>query len=516
MSGGRVFIIGAGPGDAGLMTARGIRLLADADVVVFDKLAEASLRWARPEAERIAAGAPAERATAQDAISMLLAEKAREGLTVARLKWGDPFLFDSGVKEALFLHEQGIPFEVVPGVPSAIGSAAYAGVPLTHPDADDAVVLIRGHEDEVDSIPNLDWRSLAALEGSIVCFAGPRLAAGILQALVREGRSPDDSAALVYRGTRPGQKTITGTIAELLDALATAAPENGEPAQLIVGDVTRLREHMRWFDARPLFGKRIVLTRSIDRARDLADALENLGAETIVAPVFRLGPPDDPEAMDRAAASLDRYDWIVFESAISAARLLNAIARGPKDLRALGHVRICAIGPSTAEPLQAAGLKPDVVLPELRVEGVGDAMEAHAPLEGRHVLVVRPDHERNVIADALSARGADVSDLIAYRTDADPPDSPAAQRIYGMLLDGAIDAVTFASPTAVRRFASLVGEEHAGDLLNTTVVAAIGPVTAAAAEALGIRTPVVAQEHTVEGLVRALVAHFSAGATSRV
>lgn len=510
---GRVFIIGAGPGDPFLISARGCRVLADAEVIVYDRAAESALRWARADAERIDVGAPAERAVAQDAISMLLAEKAREGRTVARLKWGDPFLFDSGAKEAMFLHEQQIPFEVVPGVPSAIGAAAYAGIPLTHPDAGDAVVFIRGHEDEVDSIPNVDWRALAALDGSLVCWAGPRLAAGILRALVDVGRPRDDAAALIYRGTRPAQHTVTGTIGDLLDQFAASPP--GEPALLVVGDVIRLREHIRWFDARPLFGRRIILTRSADRAHELGDALEHLGAETLIAPTFRLRPPEDPEAVERAAASLDRFDWVIFESAVAAARFVAAVTHGPQDLRAFGRTSICAIGPSTEDQLRASGLKPDVVLPELQVDRVAAAMSAHAPVEGRSVLIVRPDHERNLVADALSERGAAVTDLVAYRTDADPPDSPAAQRIYRLLLDGKIDAVTFTSPTAVRRFASLIGEEQAADLLGTTVVATIGPVTAAAALELGINPAVVAERFTVEGLVSALVDHFTLTASPR-
>ena len=508
---GRVFIIGAGPGDPGLMTVRGVRLLAEADVVVYDTAAEPALRFARPDAERIAVGAPAERAVAQDAISMLIAEKAREGHTVARLKWGDPFVFDSGAKEAMFLHEQGIGFDVVPGVPSAIGGAAYAGIPLTHPDAGDAVVLIRGHEDEVDSIPHLDWRALASLDGTIVCYAGPRLVAGILRALVDEGRPLDDAAALIYRGTRPTQRTVTGTIGALLERASAGTPENGDAALLVVGDVIRLREHVRWFDARPLFGRRIIVTRSTDRARELGDALENLGAEYVVAPTFRLTPPEDPEAVDRAVASLDRFDWIVFESAAAVAHVLAALARGPRDLRALGRASICAVGPSTADQLQAAGLKPDVVIPELRVEGIGQSMAEQATVAGRSVLVVRPDHEHNVVSDALTDMGATVTDLIAYRTEADPPDSPAAQRIYGMLLDGKVDAVTFTSPTAVRRFSALIGTEQAADLLGTTVVAAIGPVTAAAAVELGIQPTVIAETFTVDGLVDALVKHFATG-----
>jgi uroporphyrinogen III methyltransferase/synthase len=505
---GRVFIIGAGPGDPGLITARGVKLLADADVVVYDRGVEAVLRWARPDAERIAAGAPAERETAQDAISMLLAEKARDGHTVARLKWGDPYVFDSGAKEALFLHEQGVPFEVVPGVPAAVGGPAYAGVPITYPGSGDVIVLLRGHEGEIDTTPDVDWGALAQLDGTLVCYAGARLVPHVLTALVENGRAPDDTAALIYRGTQPGQRTISGTIEELIEATADDQETATEPALLVVGEVTGLRNHLRWFDERPLFGRRIVVTRSPEQAEELVDALETLGAQPIIAPTFRLAPPEDPEAVDRAAASLDKYHWLVFESATAVTRLLSALSRGPHDLRALGHVSVCAIGPSTADRLIAGGIKPDVIIPEFRVESISDAIASTGPLEGQQILIVRPDHLRDVLASDLASRGAEVTDLVAYRTAPEPPDSPAAQDLYRALLDNRIDAVMFTSPTTVRRFASLIGEEQVADLLNTTVVAAIGPVTAAAARELGIHPQVVPDAYTVSGLVRAVVEHF--------
>lgn len=505
---GRVYIIGAGPGDPGLMTARGVKLLADADVVVYDRGVEAVLRWARPEAERIAAGAPAERETAQDAISMLLAEKARDGHVVARLKWGDPYVFDSGAKEALFLHEQGVPFEVVPGVPAAVGATAYAGVPITYPGAGDAVVFLRGHEGEIDSTPDVDWNALARLDGTVVCYAGARLVPRVLTALLENGLPPDRSAALIYRGTLPGQRTITGTVADLVAATADDQERGTEPALLVVGEVTSLRDHLRWFDERPLFGRRIVVTRSPEQAEELVDALETLGAQAIVAPTFRLAPPEDPEAVDRAAASVDKYHWVVFESATSVTRLLSALSRGPRDLRAMGGVSVCAIGPSTADRLIASGVKPDVVIPEYRVESIVEAIASRGPLDGQSILIVRPDHLRDVLAGDLGERGAAVTDLVAYRTAAESADSPVVQDLYRMLLDGRIDAVMFTSPTAVRRFATVIGEEHVADLLGTTVVAAIGPVTAAAARERGIHPAVVPDSYTVAGLVSALVEHF--------
>lgn len=503
---GRVYIIGAGPGDPGLITARGVRLLASADVVIYDRAVEPVLRWARADAERIAAGAPAEGGTAQDAISMLLAEKARDGHTVARLKWGDPFVFDSGGKEALFLHEQGIRFEVVPGVPAAIGSSAYAGIPVTYPGAADAFVLVRGQESESDEVPDVDWAALSAIDGTMACFVGARLAPTILKRLLDSGIPADRAAALIYRGTLPSQQTLTGTVASLHAAASDNLPDGS--ALLLVGEVVGLRNHLRWFDERPLFGRSIVVTRSPEQAPELVDALETLGAHAIQAPTFRLAPAEDPEAVDRAAAHVDEYDWVVFESASAVTRFLGALTRGPRDLRALGRVHLCAIGPSTADRLTAAGIRPDVIVAEAGPERATDAIDQYAPISGRRVLVVRPDHLHGTLAQDLERLGASVTDLVAYRTEPASPDSPGAQELYRLLLEGRIDAVTFTSPTALRRFAFLIGEEQAADLLNTTVVATIGPVTAAAARALGVRSPLIASSYTVDGLVGLLVDHF--------
>jgi uroporphyrinogen III methyltransferase/synthase len=504
---GRVSIIGAGPGDPGLITARGLRLLAEADVVVYDRAVSALLRLARPEAERIEVGAAAEQDTAQDAISMLLAEKAREGRHVARLKWGDAFVFDSGAKEALFLHEQGVPFEVAPGIPAAVGATAYAGIPVTYPGGADAVVLLRGNEAETAALPDVDWDAIAAIDGTIVCYVSGQMTAEVLRLLLGRGLPPDRTAALIYQGTLPSQRTITGTLPQLLEATSTDG--STDPAVLVIGDVANLRNHLRWFDERPLFGKRVVVTRSREQARDLVEALENLGAQAIEAPTFKLAPPDDPEAVERAAASVNTYAWVIFESANAVGRFLGTLSRGPRDLRAFGGVSLCAIGPSTAERLLAFGLKADLVIPEFRAEGVADSMTAMRGVVGQRVLLVRPDHLRDVLATDLERRGALVTDLIAYRTAPETSDNPAVQTLYRSLLDGAIDAVVFTSPTGVRRFAHLFGEEQAADLLNITTVAAIGPVTAAAASELGIKTTVMPSTYTVEGLVAAVLEHFA-------
>ena len=496
-------MIGAGPGDPGLISVQGLRLLSTADVVIYDRAVANLLRWARSNAEKIEAGAPAEGTMAQDALSMLIADKAREGLSVARLKWGDPFVFDSGAKEALFLHEQRIPFEVVPGIPAAVGASAYAGIPLTYPGSGDAVVLLRGNESGSDALPDVDWGALARLDGTIVCDVTGRLGAAILNALVTHGRDANSPAALVYAGTMTSQRTIGRTIADLLAHLEDGTDTGA--ATLIVGEVASLRDHLRWFDERPLFGKRIIITRSRDQAHELADKLELLGAQTIEAPIFRVAPAEDPEAIDRAAASIDGFQWVIFTSANAVTRFFGALMSGPRDVRALGRVSVCAIGPTTADRVEARGVKPDLEMPEVRVDDLIDALSATGSLNNQRILIVRPDFLRDTLATELARHGASVTDLVAYTTNSAAPESAEAQEIYRQLLDGRVDAVTFTSATAVRRFANLIGSEQAPDLLKSTVVAALGPVTAEAAEQLGITAHVVPAKFTIDALVAALV-----------
>lgn len=502
---GRVVLIGAGPGDPGLLTLRGRRILGDADVVVYDRATTPLLHLARPDAERLEVGAPAEGAVAQEAISMLIADKAREGRLVARLKLGDPFLFGSGAKEALFLHEQHIPFEVVPGVPLAFGSA-YAGVPITYPGGQDALILLRGHETATDAPPDVDWKAVAAIDGTMASYTNARQAAAILTTLIRQGRPSTQTAALIRRGTLPGQETITGTLAELAETLA--ADPDAPSGLLVVGEVAGLREYLRWFDQRPLFGTRIVVTRSREQARDLSEALESLGAQVIEAPVFRLAPPDDPEAIERAAASAGQYHWIVFLSATAVDRFLGAVTAS-RDLRALGGVKIATVGPSSADRAHAFGLRPDAVIPEARPEAIVEALTEHGGLANARVLIVRPDHGRDQSRDGVLAelqrRSADVTDLVAYRTMAGSPESAGAQAIYRQLLDGHINAVTFTTPMAVERFADLIGRDQAADLLNQTTVVTMGPVTAAAAVAMGVTSPRVASPYTIDGVVADLL-----------
>lgn len=500
-----VFIVGAGPGDPGLISVRGQRQLEAADVVVYDHQVHARmLRSARHDAERIDVGPAAPRALDQEAISLLLVEKAREGKTVVRLKVGDPFVFDSGGKEALFLHEQQIPFEVVPGIPGTIGIPAYAGIPLTYPGGGDIVTLIRGNEAETDAPPKVDWALLAGLDGTLVSYAGARQIGAIVNALLSHGRSPEVSAALIYGGTTPAQDTIVGTLATIADRARLHGP-----AMLVIGAVVGLREHLRWFDDRPLFGRRIVVTRSREQARELVDMLEERGADAIQAPTIRIAPAEDPAALDRACAEAGTYDWIVFTSANAVDYFMQRVLENG-DVRDLKGVRLCAIGPSTAQHLSRYGLRVDLTPDEARSEAVIEALRATGEVKGARVLLPRADLARDGLADELRDAGAEVSEVIAYRTMLAPTERDDDQDIYRMLLDRQIDAVTFTSASTVRNFVKMFGEEQAADLLRTTVVASIGPVTAEAAQQLGIETTVMPERYTIPDLVDALVAHFRA------
>ena len=502
-----VYLIGAGPGDPWLVTVRGLRCLSQADVVIYDHLVhQRLLRHTRPEVEKIDVGPAAPEALEQEAICYLLAEKAREGKVVARLKWGDPFLFDRGGEEAIFLHEQGVPFEVVPGVPAAIGVPAYAGIPVTYPGAGDTVTFVRGHESEQARRPNIDWASLCKLGGTLVCYCGPRQLPGLLDALLNHGWSKGSAAAIVTNGTLPGQETTQATLGDL--AVQARQPRFRDPAILVVGKVAALREHLRWFDARPLFGKRIVVTRPREQAADLVESLETLGATVIEAPTVRIVPPEDFAPLDAAVESVRQYDWLVFTSVNGVDYFFQRLQAGPGDARSLAGVRLCAIGPGTADRLARHCLKVDLMPAEYRAEAVVEALRATGDLAGKKFLLPRADIAREVLADDLRKLGADVTEITAYRSVPVELDRDQGPDIYRMLLDKQVDVVTFTSASTVRNFVQLYGAEPVADLLRSATIASIGPVTAEAAQQCGIQTAIMPTDYTIPGLVRAIVEYF--------
>jgi uroporphyrinogen III methyltransferase / synthase len=506
-----VYLIGTGPGDPSLITARGLHAVTTADVLIYDHLVHPRLlRYARQDAEKIDVGSAAPQPLDQEAICYLLVEKAREGKVVARLKWGDPFVFDRGGQEALFLHEQGVMFEVIPGIPAAIGTPSYAGIPITYPGGGDTVTFVRGHEDESSAAPPIDWNALARLGGTVVCYAGPQQLPEILSALLAHGFAKDEPAAIVYDGTLPTQETLDGGLQELSESKGL----RHKPAILVVGRVAALRQHLRWFDERPLFGKRIVVTRSRDQAGELVDLLESLGAEPIEAPMIRITPPADYGPLDKAVSEAGSYDWIIFTSANTVDSFMRRLHAGFGDVRNLKGVNLCAVGPMTADRLARHGVKADLQPAEYRSESIVPALAESGSLKGARILVPRSDLAREVLVDDLRKAGADVTDVTAYRTVLAEIERDGDPDIYRMLLEQRVDAVTFTSASTVRNFMKVFGAEQAADLLRMTAVACIGPVTAEAAEQFGIATTIMPKEYTIPALVEAIVSHFAKAGAS--
>jgi uroporphyrinogen III methyltransferase/synthase len=500
-----VYLIGAGPGAPDLITLRGFRCLQHADVVIYDhKVHPRLLEAARPAAERIDVGSSSPHANDQDAISYLIAEKAREGKVVARLRWCDPFLFGRGGQEALFLHEQGIPFEVVPGVPAAVGSAAYAGIPITYHGGGDTLTLIRGFEDERREKPRVDWTSLSKLGGTLVCLARPTQLPKIVEALLSHGRSPDEASAVVTDGTLSSQRTIVGKLSEILKSIEHE--KLSEPAMLIVGKVVGLREHLRWFDARPLFSRRVLVTRSREQASDLIEPLEVRGAEAVQAPLIRIAPPEDGEPLDRACAQVSRYDWIVFSSPNGVHAFFDRLLRGSRDIRALGRARVCAAGPGTAARLMRLGIAVDLLPNDHHAQGIVEALTAGGGVGGARVLFPRAESASDVLAEDLARAGATVDEVAAYRTVINESDSHLA--IYRQLLDGQLDVVTFTSASAIHAFLAIYGADQAVDLLAHTMVATMGPATLDAAARASITPAIHLAGGTMAELVEAIVAYL--------
>ena len=502
------YFIGAGPGDPGLITVRGLECLRRADVVIHDPgISPRLLARARSDAEVIDVGRSDADEPAAEAIGLLIADKVATGKVVARLKSGDPFLFDRGAEEALILERNGVSFEVVPGIPAGLAAPAYAGIAIGHSLLAEVVTVIRGCEDDHRALADVDWAGVARVHGTVVCYASPQQVPRMLDALRSHGCPADTPAAMIYNGTQPSQETITGTLAEL----ASAAHEHHRrgPAVLVVGRAVSLRNHLRWFDARPLFGKRVLVTRPRDQAAELVDRLNALGAEAIESPMIAILPPDDPGPLLDAAANAGSFDCIVFTSANAVEAFMTALLDGSRDIRALKGPVLCAVGTATADRLSRYGIKVDLVPSEFRAEAVVSTLMAQRPVTSLHVLLPRADIGREVIATQLREAGAEVTEVIAYRTVLQEGPRANEPDIYGMLLDGRIDVVTFTSASAVRNFLKVYGSDQAVDLLNTTIVATIGPVTAETATQLGIRVEIQPTTYTIPAFVDAIAAFYA-------
>ncbi|MCY4659433.1 MAG: uroporphyrinogen-III synthase [Acidobacteria bacterium] len=503
---GCVHLIGTGPGDPLLITVRGRQRLAAADVVVFagrcvpDRL----LRWARPDAERIDVDAAGSGASDADATHRLLADRAHKGLTVAHLTAGDPFASGAAADAARYLHDRGIRIEVVPGVLRLVAAPGFAGVAIAGEGAADAVLVVPRGPATSDGAPAVDWNRLAPSDATLVSEGRGSELARMGDELLRHGSSPAEPATLVLHGTLPAQHTIEGSLREVRDT----ARELAETATgvLVVGRNSRRRASLRWFDARPLFGKRILVTRPRAQAAAFVDRLADLGAEPIEAPMIRIAPPEDEGPLEAACAAAGSFDWIVFTSVNGVDAFMKRLLGGPRDIRALGSSRLCAIGPATAAGLRRYGLEVDLMPAEHRAEGVAAALRRNHDVAGARILLPRADIARAALPDELRRAGAEVSDVAAYRTV--PMTDAEGIDVSRMLRERRIDVVTFTSASTVHNLVTRIGPGPAAELLADVVVASIGPVTADAARRAGIATAIVPSTYTVPALAEAIATHF--------
>ena len=497
---GRVTIIGAGPGDPGLITLRGVQCIREAEVIVYDHLVGPEiLRHASPKARLIYAGKQGGKHTvSQGEINDLLVAEAQKGAIVARLKGGDPFIFGRGGEEAEVLREAGIPFEVVPGVTSAVAVPAYAGIPLTHRSHTASVAFVTGHEDPTKGKSNLDWPTLAGMGTLVVLMAIKNLSA-VTENLIRHGKDAATPAALIRCGTTPDQETLTGTLGDI----ARKAKERGfaPPSILVVGGVVALRETLNWFETKPLFGRGIVITRPEAQAEGFGEMLRLAGARVIPFPVIRVAPPETWEKLDEALGRIEDYRWIVFTSANGVAFFFGRLRELGRDIRDLKGIRIAAIGPATAAAVEALGIRVDLVPEEFVSEGVVKAF-AGEDLRGSRVLLPRAAEARDVIPEGLAALGARCDIATTYRT---VRSDRTASELEPLFADGKVDAITFTSPSTVKHFLGIMGPDFR--LPPGVRIACIGPVTAAAARKAGLPVDILQERFTIPGMVEALKAY---------
>jgi uroporphyrinogen III methyltransferase / synthase len=511
---GRVYLVGAGPGDPGLLTARALELIASAETILYDRLIPAAaLDGAREGAELLFVGKEGGGDSVPQAqTEELMIDRARAGRTVVRLKGGDPFVFGRGGEEALALRAAGIAYEVVPGVTAGVAAAAYAGIPVTHRGRASAVALVTGHEDPTKpGEPALDWPALAAFPGTLVFYMGIRALAHIARWLIESGRAPEEPVAIVERGTLPAQRTIVGTLATIAEHARTQ--EVRAPSITIVGPVAGLAGELSWLPPAPLAGLTVAVTRARPSASGLARRLESLGARVLQTPAIRTAPLPGP------APDLARYDLLCLTSPVGVATLFERLRADRRDARALAGTRVAAIGPGTAQALAEHGIEADIVPARAVAEGLVEALADLTPPVGR-ALIARASEGREVLADALRARGAQVDVLALYETVAEVPPAHVLREAL------TADYVTFTSASTVRFFLRALaggeaeeigGETHPGGegaelagagahaLSPDMRIVSIGPITSEALRERGLEPHVEASPHDVDGLVRALL-----------
>lgn len=504
MNKGIVYLIGAGPGDPGLITVRGRDCLRRAEVVVYDYLANPELLREAPQAEAIYVGKTRGlHHRPQEEINALLVEQAQQGKIVARLKGGDPFVFGRGGEEALVLHAAGIPFEIVPGVTAAFAAAAYAGIPLTHRDFTTSLGLFTGHEDPTKKLSTLDWDKLATGIGTLVFYMGMTNLATIAEQLIRYGRAPQTPVAVIRWATTPRQQTLVAPLSEVAEAVRRA--DFKPPAIIIVGEVVALREPLAWFDRKPLFGRSILVTRAADQAGEFNGMLEALGARVYECPTIRLAPPRDSGGLDDALHSLETFTWLVLTSANGVRFFFERLAALGLDSRAIGRCKVCAVGPKTAAAICTYGIKPDLIPTDYKAEGVVAALGERG-VDGKRILFPKADKAREVIPQGLTALGAAVVDPVAYCNVI--PDSLPSDALQA-LEAGEIDCATFTASSTVENLLIILGPERFHALFRGVAIASIGPITSQTCRRLGLEVSIEPATYTLADLSAELVRHYA-------
>jgi uroporphyrinogen III methyltransferase/synthase len=502
---GTVFLVGAGPGDPGLITVKGRALIREADVVVHDHLVAAQLLLeARPDAELIYVGKKGKDHTLeQHEINDLLVTKAREGKTIVRLKGGDPYVFGRGGEEAEELVASGIPFEVVPGVTSGVGAPAYAGIPVTHRDHASLVTFVTGHEDPTKEESSIDWEVLARTPGTLVFLMGVRNLPNISASLIKYGKPADTAAALIQRGTMPGQVSMVSTLGEI----PRDAQRRGmkPPAVLVVGSVATLKETLGWYEKKPLFGKRVLITRSREQSRRMADLITDEGGDPVLFPTITIEPPADFGPLDDSIRRIGTFDWVIFTSVNGVERFFERLLDLQEDVRATAGPRIAAIGPVTAASLGSRGLKVDLLATEFKAEGLL-AKLSQEEVAGKRFLIPRAEKARQILPEGIMKLGGEVEVVSAYRTGL--PDDSDVKKVRDLLEEKRIDAITFTSSSTVSHFVQILGKTDLQTLLEGVVLASIGPITSRTIAENGLIVHVEASEYTVDGLLLALAQHF--------
>ena len=497
---GKVYLIGAGPGDPGLITVKGMEALREADVVVYDYLANPGLlELARPDAEMIYVGKKGGSHTMeQPDINALLVEKGT-GHTVARLKGGDPFVFGRGGEEALALAEHGVDFEVVPGVTAAIAAAAYAGIPVTHRGVAVSLSIVTGHEDPTKPASQVDWSKFGAGTGTLAIYMGMKNLRRHVAGIIAAGRPESTPAAVVSWGTSPRQRCVTGTLADIADKVSEAGIS--APAITIIGEVATLRPKLQWFEKLPLFAKRIVTTRPRTQSAALKHTLHKLGAEVLVFPTIKIEPVEDHSAIDGAIGRMSDYNWLIFTSINGVKVFFDRMVELGKDARSLAGCKVAAIGPATAQALRDRFLHVDCVPRRYVAEEVVAALKESEELCGKRILLPRAGAARMVLPKELRKLGAEVEDISLYDTLAETDVDPD---VLERITSGDADVITFTSSSTVENFAKIVGEARAREIGGKVLCASIGPVTSQTAHELGIKVGIEAEEHTTDGLVKAI------------